>query len=188
MSSEEKKKPTKNKNKLPYSRTEILLLSLIGIVFININYFFPAQADRTYATSLDYLLEMALILPPVLILMGLFEVWVHKEFIERHLGIGSGIKGIFLAFFFGTLPTGPLYVAFPIASALLKKGARIMNVTIFLGAWAATKLPQVMVEIKFLGIEFTLLLQMLTVISVISIGLIMEYVMAYRGAYSAIEQ
>ncbi|NSW90572.1 MAG: hypothetical protein HPY74_07820 [Firmicutes bacterium] len=47
----------------------------------------------------------------------------------------------------GTLPTGPLYVAFPMVGSLLRKGARISNMVIFLGSWAALKIPQLMVEI-----------------------------------------
>jgi len=60
--------------------------------------------------------------------------------------------------------------------------ARIMNITIFLGTWGATKLPQVLVEFKFLGVEFTLVLQALTVISVFLIGLIMECLLSHQKA------
>ncbi len=176
MRNQETQDNPQNKKLLPYSKSEILSLIAMGVIFVLINYLWPVQATRVYSTSLDYILEMALILPPVFLLMGLFEVWVDKSFIEKYLGEGSGIKGILLSYLFGTLPTGPLYIAFPIAAALRQKGARIMNVTIFLGTWGATKLPQIMVEIKFLGIEFTLILQLLTVISVFMIGLIMELV------------
>lgn len=159
-----------------WKRRDIQLLVLLGIVFISINFIFPHQSGKVYTTTLDYFVEMALILPPVLILMGLFQTWVSREFIERHMGSESGGKGMLLSFVFGTLPTGPLYIAFPIALALWQKGARVLNISIFLGAWAATKLPQVMVEIKFLGIEFTLLLQVLTIASIFTIGILMEQI------------
>ena len=158
-------------------RKDIQILILMIAVFVAIHYLFPEDSNRVYMTTLDYFIEMIVILPPVFILMGLFQAWVSKDFIQKHLGKESGIKGMFISFLFGTLPTGPLYVAFPIASGLLKKGARITNITVFLGAWAATKLPQVMVEIKFLGISFTLLLQVLTIISVFCIGFLMEKIM-----------
>jgi len=50
---------------------------------------------------------MIWILPAVMVLMGLFAVWVSKETVVKYLGETSGIKGIFLAIFFGALPTGP---------------------------------------------------------------------------------
>ena len=166
-----------SKFNLPYNRNEIISLSLMAAAFVLIHFIFPDTAGRVYTTSLDYLTEMALILIPVFILMGLFEVWVDKEFIEKHLGEKSGIKGMLLCFLFGSLPTGPLYIAFPIAGTLLNKGARIMNITLFLGAWSSTKLPQVLVEFKFLGVEFTLVLQVLTIASVFIIGFLVEKLM-----------
>jgi hypothetical protein len=37
------------------------------------------------------------------------------------------------------------------AASLIRKGASITNMVLFLGSWAALKIPQLMVEIKFLG-------------------------------------
>lgn len=48
---------------------------------------------------------------------------------------------------------------------------------IFLGAWAALKVPQIMVEIKFLGISFTILRFVLTVFALVIIGMIMEWIL-----------
>lgn len=158
---------------------ELYALGLIALVFIVIYFIYPFRAEEVYTVSLSYLQEMAIIIPAVMILMGLFEVWVPKDFIKKHLGAGSGLKGMLLSFLFGTLPTGPLYIAFPIAAGLLKKGARVMNITIFLGTWAASKIPQLMVEIKFLGLEFTAARFVLTVLSIAIIGFLVEYIMKY---------
>jgi len=68
-------------------------------------------------------------------------------------------------------------IAFPIAAAMLRKGARLMNIVVFLGIWVAAKLPQLMVEIKFLGPAFTALHLVLTMGSVIAIGFLVEYFM-----------
>lgn len=150
-------------------------VAVMGFVFLLIGFLLPTQAKDVYAVSLSYLQEMILIIPPVFILMGLFEVWVPKSFIQQYMGNESGAKGILLAFVFGTIPTGPIYIAFPIAAALLKKGARLMNVVIFLGIWAAAKIPQLMMEIKFLGLAFTATRFVLTVSSVIIIGYLVEF-------------
>lgn len=88
------------------------------------------------------------------VLMGLSEVWVPRDMIRRLLGQRSGARGVLVAFFFGTAPTGPPYVAFPLASGLLKKGASTVKAIIFLEAWAAAKLPLVAAEIRFLGPDF----------------------------------
>ena len=131
-------------------------------------------AERSFFVVIDYAKEMVFIIPPVFILMGLLEVWIPKDKIQQWLGSSSGLKGILISFLMGTLPTGPLYVAFPMTAALLKKGASISNMVIFLGSWAALKIPQLLVEIKFLGGAFTLLRFVLTLTVVVVIGLIMQ--------------
>lgn len=82
---------------------------------------FPGSREAVVSTSRDYLMETAFVLPAVMVLMGLFSVYVPKEDVVKYLGKAAGIKGFFLALLFGTLPTGPLYVAFPMASTLIKK-------------------------------------------------------------------
>ena len=119
-------------------------------------------------------MEMFWILPAVMLLIGLFTVWVPKEMIEKLMGKASGIGGIGLSLLLGSLPTGPLYVAFPIAAALIKKGASVSNMIIFLSAWACIKIPQEMVELQFLGVKFMALRLGLTIFFVIFMGLFIE--------------
>ena len=147
---------------------------LVLIVFIGLAIWTPDIAVQSSLVIWDYFKEMALIMPPVFILMGLMEVWIPKNKIQKWLGSGSGFKGAGIAFALGTLPTGPLYVAFPMTATLIRKGASITNMVIFLGSWAALKIPQLMVEIKFLGISFTLLRFGLTLLALVLIGLLME--------------
>ncbi|TFG45561.1 MAG: permease, partial [Dehalococcoidia bacterium] len=61
-------------------------------------------------------------LPFLFIIVGLFDVWVPKERIQKHIGQESGIKGIALVVLLAMLQAGPLYGAFPIAYILYKKG------------------------------------------------------------------
>jgi uncharacterized membrane protein YraQ (UPF0718 family) len=147
---------------------------LLALLFLALAVWWPDLAGRSSAVALNYLKEMIFIIPPVFVLMGLLEVWVSKDKIKQLIGSGSGLKGIFFSFLMGTLPTGPLYLAFPLAGSLLQKGARVSNIVIFLGAWAAIKLPQLIVETEFLGIQFTALRFLLTLTAVIIIGHLME--------------
>ena len=150
---------------------------LVLFVFIGLSIFAPDTAGRSTTVLWDYFKEMALIIPPVFILLGLMEVWIPKNKIQKWLGSGSGIKGAGIAFALGTLPTGPLYVAFPMTATLIRKGASYANMVIFLGSWAALKIPQLMVEIKFLGISFTLIRFGLTLLALVLIGSLMEFIL-----------
>jgi len=149
----------------------VLLIALADLV---VWLFWPAQAAPVVRNTWDYFVEMVVILIPVAVLMGLFEVWVPKQLIGKYLGRESGWKGIALSFLFGTAPTGPLYAAFPIAGMLLQRGASPLNVVVFLNTWAAIKIPQLLVEARFLGPAFMLVRLALTVPSAIVMGWLIQ--------------
>lgn len=153
---------------------EYRLAFIVVAVDLLIWIFAPAQAAPVISNTWDYLIELMVIIIPVTVLMGLFEVLTPKHLIAKYMGHESGWKGILLALLFGAVPTGPLYVAFPIAALLLKKGASPLNVIILLNAWAAMKIPQLLVEAKFLGPSFMLTRLALTMPVTILIGWLIQ--------------
>jgi uncharacterized membrane protein YraQ (UPF0718 family) len=72
----------------------------------------------------------------VFILLGLFDAWVPRERVTALIGEKSGFVGAGLSIFLGSFAAGPLYLAFPIAETLLKKGTGLFNVFLFVGAWS----------------------------------------------------
>ncbi len=149
--------------------------------YCNYNCPYPRSNSMMAAITIawGYFVQMMMILPAVMVMIGLFSVWVSDEMVIKYLGRTSGVKGIFLAILFGALPTGPLYVAFPMAAALLKKGASISSVIIFLSAWACIKLPQEMMELQFLGWKFMILRLVLTVVFVSVMGVSIERIIEW---------
>ncbi|MDD5017634.1 MAG: permease [Eubacteriales bacterium] len=117
--------------------------------------FAPDIGNAALGTTLYSLEEMALIIPPIFILLGLLDVWVPRETMVRFMGEGSGIKGMVLAVLLGSAAAGPLYAAFPVAAVFLKKGAKFSNVLLFMGAWSTTKVPMVLFELGSMGAVFT---------------------------------
>ena len=167
------KEDVKGKQKNGIIRDTILLGIILTITIILLS-IFHGRREAVTAASWEFFIQVIWILPAVMLLMGLFSVWVSREIVVKYLGKTSGIKGIFLAIFFGALPTGPLYVVFPMAAALREKGASISNIIIFLSAWACIKIPQEMVELQFLGIKFLTARLILTITFVIIMGVSIE--------------
>ena len=137
----------------------------------------PLRADLSLTNSRGFVVEILLILPPVMVLMGLLDAWVPRQMVEAHLGRDAGWRGAGIAMLLGTTAAGPLYAAFPIALALGNKGARLANVVIFLGTWAAIKLPMLIIESSFLGLRFALLRLALTVPCVLAVGYLIERIL-----------
>jgi len=159
------------------NRKDILAMAVVLAAAAIILLIFPHKAMPVLTVSGNYLMELVLVLPAVMVIIGLFSVWISDQTVVKYMGHASGIKGIFLSLALGMLPTGPLYIAFPMAAALLGKGAKRSNIIIFISAWACIKLPQELIEVQFLGLNFTLLRLGLTLAFVIAMGLIIEKLM-----------
>lgn len=128
----------------------LVLLALIGLTCL-LAYLFPDKRGAVLAASWRYLLEIMYVLPAIAVVLGLFKLYITGDKVRRLLGRASGLKGFMLAIGLGSLPTGPLFVAFPLAAELVRKGARVANVVALLSAWACLKLPQELMELQFLG-------------------------------------
>lgn len=148
--------------------------SITLIVLIIILYFINNDIGIEATTkTLSNFKSMLSVLPPILVLIGLLDVWVPKETMIKYMGADSGIKGIVIALLLGSLAAGPLYAAFPIAAILMKKQARFAYVLFFLGAWSSSKLPLILYEYTSFGGIFTIM----HVISNLTIFLIGSFVL-----------
>ncbi len=150
------------------------LFMLIVVIDLILRWRVPTAGSAAVSSSIDYLVEMILFIPPIFVLVGLLDVWVPRKIVEKHVGPDSGAKGVVISILVATAAAGPLYAGFPVADALLKKGCRLANAVIFLGTWATIKIPMLMMEIKFMGLSFALTRLILTVPVVILIGYLVE--------------
>ena len=145
------------------------------IILIGLSWLFDFAAGEQIGLNFwMFFKEMILFLPLMFILIGLFDVWVPRENIEKHIGKESGWKGTGLVILLATLQAGPLYGAFPFAYILWKKGCSGRNVFIYLGAFSTIKIPMLTFEIGFLGLKFSLLRTLITLPVFILIGYLME--------------
>ena len=105
----------------------------------------------------SFFLQMLRILPAIFLLIGLFDVWVDRKTIQKHLGADGGAKSFFWVFLLAAPMAGGLIPALPIGYALHKKGARLTVVLAFLGAVSVGRVPMILFESTFLGWRFSLI-------------------------------
>lgn len=152
------------------------ILPLVFLAFIGLSWVFDFSSGKQIGLNFwMFIKEMIMFLPLMFILIGLFDVWVPREKIEKHIGKDSGWKGTGLVILLATFQAGPLYGAFPFAYILWKKGCSIRNIFIYLGAFATIKIPMITFEIGFLGLKFSLLRTLITLPVFILIGYLMEW-------------
>jgi uncharacterized membrane protein YraQ (UPF0718 family) len=140
------------------TRSRIIRIALISAyaIFLIVSWvsgFNPGkEISRNFAS---FSLEMLKILPCAFILIGLFEVWVKRETVEKHLGERAGIRGYIWAILLAGTTVGGLYIAFPVAYSLYSKGAKLSIIFTYVGAAAICRVPMAIFEASFLGIKFT---------------------------------
>lgn len=146
---------------------ENLFLVIVALAYIIMFIINPSMGIDSVKNSGYYIKEMLMIMPVIFVLTALLDMWVPKEKIMRLLGKDAKAKGIFLAFVVGSISAGPIYAAFPMCLMLHKKGASIRNIIIILSSWAVIKIPMLLNEVKFLGLNFMIIRWILTVIAII---------------------
>jgi len=153
----------------------LIIVLIIGVI---IYIFLPENGDKATKTILYSLKEMALIIPPIFILLGFLDVFIPRETIMKYMGDKSGFKGILLSIVLGSAAAGPLYAAFPIASVFMKKGVKFTNIMLFIGAWSTTKIPMFLFEITSLGVKFALIRLGLSIIGIFVIAFVLNKVIS----------
>jgi len=139
-------------------RNDVIKIVCISgyIVFLVVSFVLGFNTGKEIGYNfVSFSVDMLKILPGAFILIGLFEVWVKRETVERHLGEESGIRGYIWAILLAGTTVGGLYVAFPVAYALYSKGAKLSVIFTYVGAAAICRIPMAIFEASFLGIKFT---------------------------------
>lgn len=136
----------------------------------------PSLGINSLEGTADSLKELVMIMPPIFLLMGLLDAWVQKETMIKLMGEGSGVKGMIIAFLLGSFAAGPVYVAFPFAAVLMKKGSTFFNVLILIGAWSATKIPISLFEASVMGWKFMITRYMIDIPVIVLIAYVTDKV------------
>lgn len=93
----------------------------------------------------------------ILIIIGIMLSILSPEVISSVIGQKSGWLGMILAAIIGSITLIPGFVAFPLASALLKGGAGFMQIAVFISTLMMVGVVTIPVEIKYFGKKATFL-------------------------------
>lgn len=152
-----------------------LVLAVLNLLLLVI---FPTIGRSSIELTRNNVREMLMVIPPIFMLLGLLDVWVKRETMIKLMGDNSGFSGAVIAFLMGSAAAGPLYAAFPIAGILLKKGSKLSNVLIFIGAWSTTKIPLLLFEASSLGWEFMVTRFAVNLVGIGTIAFVIEKFLA----------
>lgn len=149
------------------------LVWAVALAYVVVAVTRPSSAGKGALLGVQTFGELAATLVTVFVIVGLFQVWVTDEFVMKHLGESSGLRGLAIGAGLGTVIHGPLVGVFPLLEALLRKGARTGVVVAIVSTWAI-KLPMIPLELRLFGWKFTLLREGLLFASAFIMAPLME--------------
>jgi len=142
---------------MKFKRKHINFIFIIAFaIFVTVSVLTDYESGKEIGkNSWKFLIEMLKLLPCAFILIGLFEVWVKRETVEKHLGKSSNFMGFVWSIILASTTIGGLYVAFPVAYTLHNKGAKLSIIFTYVGAVAVCRIPMTVFEASFMGWKFT---------------------------------
>lgn len=93
----------------------------------------------------------------IMILIGLLLSILNKDLVSHIIGSNSGILGVILALFTGSIAVLPSFIAFPLGGALIKGGAGYTQVAALVSTIMAVSIVSLPMEIKYFNKKIALL-------------------------------
>ena len=137
----------------------LILLAIALSAGIAVWYFKGSGAvEEAVRADLRLVLQIVPMIVAGLMLAGLVEVLVPREFVARWLGTSSGFRGLLLATVAGAMTPGGPFSSFPIVLALQRAGADIGTMVTFITAWSVIGINRLLVwEIAFFDPDFLII-------------------------------
>lgn len=128
------------------------LLYVLALALLTVSYF--KDRKKTSAALKKAWKSFENILPQflsVLILIGILLSILSPHTISLLIGQKSGWSGVVLASVIGSITLIPGFVAYPLAAALLKNGAGLMQIAVFISTLMMVGIVTIPLETKYFG-------------------------------------
>ena len=161
--------------KMISSKNIYMAATIVLANFIVISYIADIDLGKEVAHNLwAFIFSMIKIFPCAFILIGLFEVWIKKETVEKHLGSESGPVSYLWALILASTTVGGLFVGFPVAYTLFKKGARLSIIFTYISAGAVCRVPMTIFEASYMGVKFSIIRFVISLPLIILTSILLE--------------
>lgn len=155
------------------------ILYVVAAVLLLLSWFKDRQKTKMALKkawkSFENILSQFLV---IVVIVGMVLAVLNPDVISRLIGRESGWFGIVIASLIGSITLIPGFVAFPLASALLKSGAGFMQIAIFISTLMMVGIVTIPVEIKYFGRKATFIRNILafafSYIVAVTIGMVLS--------------
>lgn len=131
------------------------------------------KAIQALAVALKSFLRVFPTVLIIIIFIGLLLGFVPQSQIAKIAGGHAGLGGVLIVAVLGAILYIPSLVAFPLAAAILKSGASITSIAVFITTLTMIGVVTLPLEIKELGKKIAILRNVMSFVIAIVIGVIM---------------
>ena len=126
---------------------------------------------EAFIKALKGFISMLPMLFAIILLLGIFDVYVSKEMLLSLFTSNNFIDTI-IGTFMGAVLTGNPMVSYILGGELLNSGISLFAVAAFILSWVSLGVVQLPAEVEIFGLRFTFIRTLLTFISTILISLL----------------
>lgn len=138
---------------------------LYGVTVVLLSVCFLKDKAKALLSLKKAWLMFANILPQllsILLLVRLLIVIIKPDIIQRIIGTDSGCIGMVFASFLGAISMVPVIIAFPVTATLMKSGAGITQIAVFISTLTMVGFITIPIEIEYFGKKVALLRNILS--------------------------
>ena len=138
----------------------MLFRSIYGLAIAGLAVSFAKDRKKTKMALKKAWKSFENILPQflaILVLIGLVLTLLSRETISLLLGSNSGVLGVLMAAFIGSITLIPGFVAFPLAAALFQSGAGVVQIAAFVSTLMMVGVVTLPLELKTFGLRAAIL-------------------------------
>jgi uncharacterized membrane protein YraQ (UPF0718 family) len=137
----------------------------------------PDKTRQSLQVAGRSLIKLAPMLAAIFGLIGLFQVFVPAEMIERWLGASSSGMALLIGGLIGAIAIGPPVAAFPLAGSMLDAGAWPPAAAAFVVSWISVGIITLPFEAEVFGLRFALSRNAIAFVSALLIGLLIGWLL-----------
>ncbi len=153
---------------------EIFTYSFYGLAAVLLGLSFLKDKKKTFLSLKKAWTMFINVLPQfiaILLLVGLMLAVLSPETIRRILGDKTGFVGMLISSLVGAITMVPVMIAFPIVAQLLKSGAGMIQIAVFISTLTTVGMVTIPMEVKYLGKKVAILRNIL--------AFLLSFVVAY---------
>ena len=134
-----------------------LFLLIVVALYLIAAVFAPDRVGVALQFSVKMFYRLLPVLGVVFVLMFLTNWLVKPAWVKKHVGHGSGLKGMMIAVAGGILSMGPVYAWYGVLSELQEQGMRPALIATFLYS-RSVKIAMLPLMILYFGLTYTVVL------------------------------